>query len=156
MNKNANYINVPVVGGHAGVTILPLFSQEKEAKKIDAEKIPALDKHVQDAGTDVVNAKAGKGSATLSMAYAGARLGKAVLAGLNGKPTTECAYVMSDVVPGVPYFTSKVTFGKTGVEKVHGIGKLNKHEETRLAEAVAALKGEIKSGVDYAAENSLA
>ncbi|CAK9107794.1 Malate dehydrogenase [Durusdinium trenchii] len=38
------------------------------AKTIDAEKIPDLDKR---AGTDVVNAKSGKGSATLSMAYAG-------------------------------------------------------------------------------------
>merc|ERR1711972_712159 len=72
--KNPNFINVPVIGGHAGETILPLFSQDKVAKTIDAEKIPALDEHVQDAGTDVVEAKGGKGSATLSMAYAGARL----------------------------------------------------------------------------------
>merc|ERR1711972_1160355 len=90
-------INVPVIGGHAGVTIMPVFSQDPAAATIDPSKIPALDKHVQDAGTDVVNAKSGKGSATLSMAYAGARLGKAVLAGLNGTPTTECAYVMSDI-----------------------------------------------------------
>merc|ERR1719150_2296952 len=74
--KNPNFINVPVVGGHAGATILPLFSQDKVAKTIDAEKIPDLDKHVQNAGTDVVDAKGGKGSATLSMAYAGARFGK--------------------------------------------------------------------------------
>merc|ERR1711920_1212614 len=134
-------VEVPVVGGHAGVTILPLFSQSKQAQKIPAEEIPALDKHVQDAGTDVVNAKNGKGSATLSMAYAGARLCKAVLAGLNGTPTTECAYVLSDVMPGVPYFTSKVTFGKSGVEKVHPLGKLNEHEEKRLEEACEALKG---------------
>merc|ERR1712186_155249 len=112
---------------------MPVFSQDKHAKTIDASEIPALDEHVQNAGTDVVNAKSGKGSATLSMAYAGARLGKAVLAGLNGTPTTECAYVMSDVVPGCPYFTSKVTFGKAGVEKVHGIGQLSAYEETRLA-----------------------
>merc|ERR1712061_255394 len=114
--KNPNFINVPVVGGHAGKTILPLFSQDKIAKTIEADKIPALDSHVQDAGTDVVNAKNGKGSATLSMAYAGARPGKAVLAGLNGTPTTECAYVLSTVEPDLPYFTSKVTFGKNGVE----------------------------------------
>merc|ERR1712232_1398839 len=62
--KNPNFIRVPVVGGHAGVTILPLFSQDKTAKTIDAEKIADLDKRVQDAGTEVVNAKAGKGSAT--------------------------------------------------------------------------------------------
>merc|ERR1712045_146781 len=147
--KNPNFINVPVIGGHAGKTILPLFSQDKVAKTIEAEKVPALDSHVQDAGTDVVNAKNGKGSATLSMAYAGARLGKSVLAGLNGTPTTECAYVMSDV-EDLPYFTSKVTFGKSGVEKVHPLGKLNEYETKRLAEASAALKKEIQSGLDYA------
>merc|ERR1712226_1036903 len=75
-------VEVPVIGGHAGVTIMPVFSQDKHASKIPADKIPELDKHVQNAGTDVVNAKNGKGSATLSMAYAGSRLGKAVLAGL--------------------------------------------------------------------------
>merc|ERR1712032_604127 len=149
-------VEVPVIGGHAGVTIMPVFSQDKYGKKISPDKIPELDKHVQDAGTDVVNAKAGKGSATLSMAYAGARLGKAVLAGLNGTPTTECAYVMSDVMPGCPYFTSKVTFGKNGVQQVHGIGKLNGYEQKRLDQACKALKGEIKSGLDYAATNDLA
>merc|ERR1712187_928956 len=89
-------IDVPVVGGHAGTTILPLFSQVEAAKSIPADKIPALDKHVQDAGTDVVNAKGGKGSATLSMAYAGAKFGNAVLSGLAGIETTECAYIMID------------------------------------------------------------
>jgi len=151
-----NDIDIPVIGGHAGVTIMPVFSQDKHACKIKEADIPALDAHVQNAGTDVVNAKNGKGSATLSMAYAGSRLGKAVLAGLNGTPTTECAYVMSDVESDMPYFASKVTFGKKGVEKVHPIGKLNKYEEGRLAEAKAALKKEIQSGLDYAAANSLA
>merc|ERR1712151_960348 len=149
-------IDVPVIGGHAGVTIMPVFSQDKFAAKIPEAEIPALDKHVQDAGTDVVNAKGGKGSATLSMAYAGARLGKAVLAGLSGTPTTECAYVLSSVESDLTYFTSKVTFGKSGVEKVHPIGSLNEYENKRLAEAKAALKKEIQSGVDYAATTSLA
>jgi len=149
-------IEVPVIGGHAGVTIMPVFSQDKYSAKIPQDQIPALDEHVQNAGTDVVNAKAGKGSATLSMAFAGARLGSAVLNGLNGKPTTECAYVMSDVMPGVPYFTSKVTFGKNGVEKVHPIGKLNEYEQKRLAQATEALKKEVASGLDYAASTALA
>merc|ERR1712032_1367916 len=70
---------VPVVGGHAGKTILPLFSQDPAGASIDASKIPELDVRVQDAGTEVVKAKNGKGSATLSMAYSGARLSRAVL-----------------------------------------------------------------------------
>merc|ERR1711920_1088106 len=44
--KNPNFINVPVIGGHAGVTIMPVFSQDKAAATIDAEKIPDLDKPV--------------------------------------------------------------------------------------------------------------
>merc|ERR1712151_879101 len=108
LGVDPDQIEVPVIGGHAGVTIMPVFSQDKHAKRIAQSEIPDLDEHVQNAGTDVVNAKNGKGSATLSMAYAGARLGKAVLAGLNGKPTTQCAYVMSSLYPDCPYFTSKV------------------------------------------------
>merc|ERR1719235_442558 len=56
IGKSAKFVNVPVVGGHAGVTILPLFSQVSAMKGVDADKIPDLDKRVQDAGTEVVNA----------------------------------------------------------------------------------------------------
>merc|ERR1719390_602809 len=95
---------VPVIGGHAGKTILPLFSQDSVAASISAGKIPDLDERVQNAGTEVVKAKNGKGSATLSMAYSGARLGRAVLSGLAGVPVTECAYVESNAQPGLNYF----------------------------------------------------
>jgi len=139
-------IHVPVIGGHAGPSILPLFSQDPAGAKIPTEMIPELDKRVQDAGTEVVNAKAGKGSATLSMAYAGAMFGKAVLAGLDGELRTECAYVQSDITE-LPYFASKVTFGPFGVEEVHPLGKLSEHEEARLVEAKKQLKGEIEDGL---------
>jgi malate dehydrogenase len=132
-------IDVPVVGGHAGATILPLFSQVAAAKSLTAEQLTALDKHVQDAGTDVVNAKGGKGSATLSMAYAGAKFGNAVLAGLAGQDTTECAYVMRGAGEALPYLASKVTFGTGGVKHVHDFGTLSPYEETRMKEALAQL-----------------
>jgi len=153
--KHPSTIEVPVIGGHAGVTIMPVFSQDPTAATIDELKIPALDKKTQDAGTEVVDAKAGKGSATLSMAYAGARLGKSILRGLSGVPTTECAYVKSDITE-LPYFTSKVVFGKNGVSKVEPIGKLNEYETKRLAEAKAQLKTEIDTGLKYAEQNDLA
>jgi len=153
--KNPRYINVPVIGGHAGITIMPLFSQDKAAATIEADKIPDLDKKVQDAGTVVVEAKGGKGSATLSMAYAGARLGSSILSGLAGRKKVECAYVKSSITD-LPYFTSKVVFGPKGVEKVLEVGKLNEYEEKRLEEAKAALKTEIETGVKYAESNELA
>merc|ERR1712228_686424 len=152
--KNPNFIRIPVVGGHAGVTILPLFSQDKTAASVDAEQIPDLDKKVQDAGTEVVNAKGGKGSATLSKAFAGARLGSAILAGLAGRRRVECAYVKSDITD-LPYFTSKVAFGESGVSKVMPLGELNEYETKRLEEVKVQLKTEIETGVKYAEGNSL-
>lgn len=148
-------IDIPVIGGHAGTTILPLFSQDKAGRAIPESQIPTLDKNVQDAGTVVVAAKKGKGSATLSMAFAGARLGTAVLSGLNGQPATECAYVMSSVTE-LPYFASKVTFGKNGVESVHPLGDLSAYEKKRLSELMVPLKEEIDAGLEYAAENTFA
>merc|ERR1719182_463361 len=99
---------------------MPVFSQDKYGAQLPASEVEALDKRTQDAGTEVVNAKEGKGSATLSMAYAGARFGKAVLSGLSGNPTKECAYVASGV-SSLPYFSTEVTFGKSGVESVAGV-----------------------------------
>jgi len=46
----------------------------------------------------VVEAKAGAGSATLSMAYAAARMAESTLLGLAGEPSVfECAFVDSTV-----------------------------------------------------------
>lgn len=148
-------VDVPVIGGHAGKTILPLFSQDKASASIPAEQIPALDVKLQEAGTAVVTAKAGKGSATLSMAYAGARLGKAILSGLAGEEKTECAFVMSSITD-LPYFASRVTFGTEGVKTVHPIGELNAYETKRLEELKSILKEDIQDGLDYATGMELA
>mmetsp|Transcript_46391 Transcript_46391/g.93627 ORF Transcript_46391/g.93627 Transcript_46391/m.93627 type:complete len:331 (-) Transcript_46391:177-1169(-) len=139
-------INVPVVGGHAGSTILPLFSQDPVASKIPMAQLEALDKRVQDAGTEVVKAKNGKGSATLSMAYAGARFGKTVLAGLAGERRTQYAYVISSITE-LPFFTLNATFGPNGVEEVHPLGSMTDYEKRRLAEATKQLKEEIDAGI---------
>merc|ERR1712190_707243 len=147
---------IPVIGGHAGKTILPLFSQDPAGASIETSRIPDLDVRVQDAGTEVVKAKNGKGSATLSMAYSGARLGRAVLSGLAGVPVTECAYVESSVQEGLPYFASQVVFGKNGVEQVLPIGSLSAHEKTRLEELTPILKGEIDDGLEYAKTRAFA
>jgi len=147
---------IPVIGGHAGKTILPVFSQDPAGRSIPASEIPTLDVRVQDAGTEVVKAKNGKGSATLSMAYSGARLARAVLSGLAGVPTTECAYVESSACPVLPYFASKVVFGRNGVETVLPIGALSAHEKTRLDELTPILKGEIDDGLEYAKVNEFA
>ena len=57
---SVNDVEVPVVGGHAGVTILPLFSQATPHKDLSHEELIALTKRTQEGGTEVVQAKAGK------------------------------------------------------------------------------------------------
>jgi malate dehydrogenase len=71
--KNPAKLNIPVIGGHSGETIVPLFSQAKPSVNIPADKLDALVNRVQFGGDEVVKAKDGAGSATLSMAYAGYR-----------------------------------------------------------------------------------
>jgi len=66
-------LTIPVIGGHSGETIVPLFSQAKPSVNIPEDKLAALVKRVQFGGDEVVAAKDGAGSATLSMAYAGYR-----------------------------------------------------------------------------------
>jgi malate/lactate dehydrogenase len=57
--------NVTVIGGHAGTTILPLLSQVKNANFSESD-IAALTNRIQFGGDEVVKAKDGAGSATLS------------------------------------------------------------------------------------------
>jgi malate/lactate dehydrogenase len=46
-------ISVPVVGGHAGITILPLLSQCTPPLDIDAATVAQLTERVQNGGTEV-------------------------------------------------------------------------------------------------------
>jgi len=148
-------VDVPVIGGHAGTTILPLLSQTTPPVTFsDAEKA-ALTEKIQNAGTVVVEAKAGKGSATLSMAYAAARMAESLLLGLSGEPNIyECSYVQSDVVPGVPYFATKILLGPNGVAKVLPTGPLDAFETAALEAMLPELKASIAKGVAFANESA--
>merc|ERR1719337_197929 len=98
-------VNCPVVGGHAGITIMPLISQCTPAVEFEPDQLKALTERIQDAGTEVVKAKAGAGSATLSMAYAAARFTDSLIKAMNGKEgVVECAYVASNVTEAT-YFS---------------------------------------------------
>lgn len=152
-------INVPVIGGYSGVSgksVVPVFSQDPVAKVLPEKTRETLAARVQDASNEVVEAKKGKGSATLSMAYAGARFGQAVLAGLSGSRTVECAFVKTGVCPGLDFFASRVTFGPRGVEHVHPLGKLSKEEQARLDEVLKTLSEDISDGLKYAETADLA
>ncbi|XP_067864072.1 malate dehydrogenase, mitochondrial [Heptranchias perlo] len=143
-------VSVPVIGGHAGKTIIPLISQCNPKVEFPQDKLEALTGRIQEAGTEVVKAKAGAGSATLSMAYAGARFVFSLLDAMNGKEgVVECAFVRSEETES-PYFSTPLLLGKNGIEKNLGLGKLSAFEEKLVADAIGELKGSIKKGEDFA------
>jgi malate dehydrogenase len=139
---------VPVIGGHAGITIQPLLSQVKDAKFTD-EQLQSLTPRIQDGGTEVVQAKAGGGSATLSMAWAGNRLANAVMRALSGEEVKEYAFVESSVVPGCDFFSSPVSIGKDGISQVHGYGELSAFEQANLDAMVPELTEQVNKGIEW-------
>jgi len=141
-------IEVPVIGGHAGVTILPLFSQVSGVT-LTQEQLEKLTHRVQFGGDEVVQAKAGAGSATLSMAVAAFRFTNSLIRAIQGEKVIECAYVQSSVVPGVDYFASKVTLGPQGAHEIHALGNLSAFEEAKLKEAVPELQKNIAKGKEF-------
>merc|ERR1711972_1122386 len=117
-------VDCPVIGGHAGTTIMPLISQCTPPVTFPDDELKALTERIQDAGTEVVKAKAGAGSATLSMAYAAARFTDSLIKGMAGQEgVVECAYVASDVTEA-KYFSTPCVLGPNGLEKNLGLGSL--------------------------------
>lgn len=152
-DKHVETVRVPVIGGHSGPTILPLLSQAlSEGRKVELtqEEIEKLTYRIQNAGTEVVEAKAGGGSATLSMAESGARFAVAVFEALLGDGCVRYAYVESKEGSGYPeFFAQPVRFGLEGVEEILPIGKLSQYEKEQLAEMVKILENDIKIGKDF-------
>ncbi|KAF4675939.1 hypothetical protein FOL47_007006 [Perkinsus chesapeaki] len=149
MKADVNKVTVPVIGGHAGVTIMPWFSHATPKVDFDEATLTSLDNHVQNAGTDVVNAKAGAGSATLAMAYAAAEFADVVIRGMNGEKASASVY-FNEPYNGVDYFAYLCDFGPEGVSKVHPIEGLSEHEAGRIEEVVSKLKGDVQRGIDFA------
>lgn len=91
-NLDPTKVDVPVIGGHSGVTIVPLLSRVPNGK-FSTEEIKNLTNRIQYGGDEVVKAKAGAGSATLSMAFAARDFLKGFMAALKGETISTIAYV---------------------------------------------------------------
>jgi len=152
--NDVNATSVPVVGGHAGTTIVPLLSQATpKVTFTDAER-DALTHRIAFGGDEVVKAKDGAGSATLSMGYTGAHFADRVMAGLAGEAgVKECTFVESTLYPGAHFFASPVTLGKGGVEQVHDVGTITDYEAKLIADMLPDLVAQGEKGVKWAKEN---
>mmetsp|Transcript_423 Transcript_423/g.577 ORF Transcript_423/g.577 Transcript_423/m.577 type:complete len:124 (+) Transcript_423:3-374(+) len=103
---------------------------------LSQDEIVALTERIQSAGTEVVEAKAGGGSATLSMAYAGYKFASSVLRAMDGESdVVECAYVQSEITK-LPFFASRVHLGPEGVAEVLSYGELSAFEKEKLEKEV--------------------
>jgi len=149
MGSDPNEIDVPVIGGHAGITILPLFSQVPGFSPTDEER-EALTARTQFGGDEVVQAKAGAGSATLSMAYAGSVFTNKVLQAMNGDDNVvQCVFVQSSLTDAT-FFSSPCKFGPDGVSEVMGYGELTPYEQGWFDKMMPDLKKQIQKGIEYA------
>ncbi|KAI0270703.1 NAD-malate dehydrogenase [Gloeopeniophorella convolvens] len=155
---------VPVVGGHSGVTIVPLLSQSSHPlpASFAQDKLDALTNRIQFGGDEVVKAKDGAGSATLSMAYAGAEFASKVfraLAGEKGLVAPSYVHLDADAQGGaavkkeigkeLDYFSANIEIGPNGVERILPLGKLTEYESKLIAAAVPELATNIEKGATF-------
>ncbi len=140
-------VSVPVIGGHSGTTILPLLSQVKGVTFSQAE-VESLTLRIQNAGTEVVEAKAGGGSATLSMGYAASRFCNSLVKAIQGEDVIEYAYVESNAGEA-DYFAQAVRLGKDGIVEILPYGELSEFENKSKNDMLDGLKKDIKMGVDF-------
>nr|VDC99964.1 unnamed protein product [Brassica oleracea] len=128
MSHNPREVVVPVVGGHARVTILPLLSQVKPPCSFTQKEIEYVTDRMENGGIEVV--KAG----------AAVKFADACLKGLRGDANiVECAFVATHVTE-LPFFASKLRLGRCGVNEVYSLGPFNEYERMGLEKAKKELE----------------
>jgi len=145
---DVNKVNVPVIGGHAGTTILPLLSQVPGAK-FDQDTLNALTHRIQFGGDEVVQAKGGAGSATLSMAHAGHYFASKLMEAMSGaKNVVECTFVENNLT-SANFFATKVRLGPQGAEEVLPFGNVSAYEQGLLDKLVPDLIVQANKGINH-------
>lgn len=154
---------IPVYGGHSGHTIVPILSRVNH--QLGQEELEKLTNRIQFGGDEVVQAKDGTGSATLSMAFAAKRFVDAILRAINGEQVVEASYVALDENTvgaaavkekvQLEFFAAEVALGPEGIKQVHPLGDLSEYEQGLLSKALPELKGSIAKGVEFVATAKL-
>nr|VWO99069.1 Pre-mRNA-splicing ATP-dependent RNA helicase PRP28 (EC [Ganoderma boninense] len=161
LGKAPNVV-VPVIGGHSG--IVPLLSQSSHPlpSGFAQESIEALTYRIQFGGDEVVKAKDGAGSATLSMAYAGAEFADKIIRAVKGEKgivAPSFVHLSSDKAGGealkkeisrdLDYFSAPIELGPEGVVAIKSLGKVTDYEAGLIKTAVPELAINIEKGVSF-------
>lgn len=160
--KDPSKTKIPVVGGHSGETIVPLFSQASPKLNLTADQQRELTKRIQFGGEEVVKAKAGAGSATLSMAYAGFRFAERILRAAKGETgIVESSFVYLPGIEGgdqiaketgLDFFSVPIELGPSGAQKaINILPHANDYEKSLFEVCKSDLKGNIEKGVNFIA-----
>lgn len=148
-NLKAENLCVNVIGGHSGTTILPLLSQVQDVE-FTTQEIIDLTERIQNAGTEVVLAKAGGGSATLSMAHAASLFAVNLVKALLGKQgIIQNAYVDGGN-KAAAFFSQPLLLGLNGVERVLPEGSLSDFEQQKKQAMLETLNADITLGIEFA------
>ncbi|KAF9317287.1 hypothetical protein BG003_000968 [Podila horticola] len=156
---------VTVIGGHSGVTIVPILSQIP-GQSFSKDQLEILTQRIQYGGDEVVKAKDGAGSATLSMAHAGARFATVVLeatvAGRSGLVESTYVNLAADAdgtaafraKTGLDYFAQDVEFGHEGIKRILPLPAISAFEQALLDEAIPELKINIAKGTSFITDSA--
>ncbi|KAF2320718.1 hypothetical protein GH714_030294 [Hevea brasiliensis] len=149
-------VDVPVVGGHAGVTILPLLSQVKPPCSFTPEETEYLTNVFKMVEQKLFRQKLGSAPQhcqwlahfisffIVQFAYAAVKFADACLRGLRGDAgVVECSFVASEVTE-LPFFATKVRLGRNGAEEIFQLGPLNEYERIGLEKAKKELEASIQ------------
>lgn len=162
---------IKVVGGHSGDTIVPLFSSAlgDKLETMPEDQLRALVHRVQYGGDEIIAAKKGAGSSTLSMAYASNRFFTTVLNGYLGKPNQEaCAFLNMELTEiagakqtkkvvnniagtDMQYFALPCVFGHDGVESIDHtcMDRMHAVEEEMLRVCCETLPKSYTKGITF-------
>ncbi|GME73322.1 unnamed protein product [[Candida] boidinii] len=171
---------VITIGGHSGETIIPLLNLDKDISNrinnlLTSDDLLKLIHRVQFGGDEVVKAKNGTGSATLSMAYAAYRFIESLLSVISDtssssntiKLVDEVAYVHlrgldngdeilnEHLNNDVEFFSLPVKISKNGIEFVE-FPKISYNLEKELIErAKPQLRSNIVKGINFVSGTKL-
>lgn len=142
-------LNISVVGGHSGKTIVPLFSGGP-SQGLSQGEIEKLTYRVQFGGDEVVKAKAGGGSATLSMAWAAREFIRPFLEALLGnKGVVLNCFIEDESWKESAFLAGPVAFGVEGKEKALPLPSMNDYEKQLFQGALPELHESIQKGIDF-------
>lgn len=172
-DKRAMRKNVEVLGGHSGPTIVPVLRRASMRHALGPDAYRRFVRRVQYGGDEVVEAKAGAGSATLSMALAGYLFALDVLKSIHGEhqpdgAATSAAYVCARALPGgrealaklaapdLDYFALPVQLENGRVCAVDSsvLDSLTPDERAYMATAIAELRKNIDKGRSFATQRA--